>query len=576
MAATAMAKLYFCLAPISLGQKAALVEGPVEGSCELGVCEFLGLRYASPPLEDLRWSPPKPLMPWKEPRQAKSFGANCMQVKNKSIIGNEDCLFLNVWAPEKCPDASCTVMVWFHGGSYVTGGTKDMFNGSGLVRLANVILVTVNYRLGILGFAGSESLRSRAEDGSTGNYGIQDQRAALEWVHRNIAAFGGNTSDVCLFGESAGAGAIAVHLTSPSSWPLYSRVMMQSGAFSYWNAQPMEDAEIQFRNLLDATGCPDTACLLQMPGDALTGLATVELNPEPLPEGWKAYGTFFSPTVDGVVLKALPWQLLKEGRFNRKVAVLLGFNRDEGTVLASCEGTPKCAILQKGGRMTESDFRELLTTDMFNVSHTMLPTILQMYAPADNADKEVDWYWTTAAIYGDYAINCPTLRAADWISNMSEKDTFLYRFAHTPKAPAPHWAGIFGEAGTVGASHAAELGFVWLGLDGWEASRGAAEGGWPLRGKEEWQLAKTMATYWTNFAKTGSPNRPANVTDAWPPLPSALQLALHGAEAADLAEQKRRCALVDRLGPMVEGYTQSRRLQRQHPDPELAPPFVLV
>lgn len=280
-----------------------------------------------------------------------------MQVKGRSIIGSEDCLYLNVWSPQKChgsSNASCTVMLWIHGGSYVTGGTKGMFNGTRLAEQFGVIVVTVNYRLGILGFAGAEALRSRDPIGSTGNYGIQDQRAAMQWVHRNIGAFGGNASDLLLFGESAGAGSIAVHLTSPLSWPWYRRVIMESGAFSYWNAQPMADAESQFQELLEATKCDGSVeCLLKKAADELIGISTVELNPEPLPEAWKAYGTFFSPTVDGVQLLALPWQLLQQGKFN-PVEVLLGFNKDEGTVLPSCEGTPKCQILHKGANRTSN------------------------------------------------------------------------------------------------------------------------------------------------------------------------------------------------------------------------------
>ncbi|CAE7783770.1 BCHE [Symbiodinium pilosum] len=311
--------------------------------------------------------------------------------------------------------------------------------------------------------------------------------------------------------------------------------------------------------------------------DELTGLATVELNPEPLPEGWKAYGTFFSPTVDNVQLTALPWQLLSAGAFNRDAAVLLGFNSNEGTVLASCEDTPKCDILHKGSNMTEADFVSLLTTDMFNISHDKVRDVLAVYA--GNRSSE-DWYWIATAVYGDYAIACPSLRAARQISKASRKETFLYEFCQTPAAHAPGWAGIFGEDGTVGASHAAELGFVWLGGDGWQASRGASEGGWPLSGKDEWLLAKTMAAYWTNFAKTSNPNLPTDVrtslTIPWTPTTDqeskALQLKLPHLSIED-GLLERRCELMDALGPMVEGYTMSgddgRRLGMHFPAPPM-------
>mmetsp|Transcript_67002 Transcript_67002/g.157201 ORF Transcript_67002/g.157201 Transcript_67002/m.157201 type:complete len:591 (+) Transcript_67002:48-1820(+) len=568
------------------GDLVITAEGPVRGRCSTSTCEYLGIPYAAAPVGTLRWTPPQPSAPWIEERQAQKFGENCMQVKGQRIIGSESCLFLNVWTAKQC--RKCTVMFWIHGGSYVTGGTQDMFNGTSLVDFAGeLIVVTVNYRLGILGFAGSEQLRSRDPKGSTGNYGLQDQRAALRWVHRNIAAFGGDPQKVVLFGESAGAGSIAVHLTSPESWPLFHSAIMESGAFSYWNAQPMEDAERQFSELISATGCGNAsvtspvACLEDMEGDELTGLATVELNPEPLPEGWKAYGTFFSPTVDGVQLTALPWQLLSSGAFYRDAHVMLGFNKDEGTVLASCEGTPKCELLHKGSNMTKADFELLLTTDMFNISSDKIDDVLAVYADASNTSS-TDWYWTATKVYGDYAIACPSLRAAHQIAKMSSKETFLYEFCQTPRAHAPSWAGIFGQAGTVGASHAAELGFVWLGGDGWQASQGASEGGWPLSDKEEWLLAKTIAAYWTNFAKTGNPNRPKGVrtsmTIPWTSLSAdeklkAMQLKLPGLSMKE-GLLERRCELIDSFGPMVEGYTMDRRLHEDSPISQAVPVLV--
>jgi len=559
------ATLLLVQAAAMIGEVRHLEEGPVQGTCSGTVCEFLGLPYAAAPVHDLRWRPPQAMTPWKTLRSARAFGNNCLQVKGKSIIGNEDCLFLNIWAPRQChsaaSNASCSVMFWIHGGSYVTGGTKDMFNGTQLAKEFGVIIVTVNYRLGILGFAGADALRTRdPSTNSTGNYGIQDQRAAMQWVHRNIHAFGGNSSELVLFGESAGAGSIAVHLTSPLSWPWYRRVIMQSGAFSYWNSQPMEDAERQFQVLLEATKCGHSiSCLLSKPADELTGLATVELNPEPLPEAWKAYGTFFSPTVDGIQLKDFPWKLLSDGRINQ-VQVLLGFNKDEGTVLSACEGTPKCQTLHKGSAMKESDFKNLMTRDLFNISEAELPELLNVYVPDSEEKDNHDWYWIVAEIYGDYSIACPSLRAADQLSNIT--DTYLYRFAHTPKGHAPKWAGIFGENGTVGASHAAELGFVWLGADGWNASTG--DGGWELQ-KDERPLAETMATYWTNFAKSGNPNIPRNGTSlsvSWPMAHHATTLTFASSlDVAELSHLRRRCKLLEPFGAMVEGYTQTRRLK---------------
>jgi len=575
----------------ALGRPSPIVEtgdGSVQGTCnEHGTCAYLGLPYAAPPIGDLRWRPPQPAPSWEGVRQATDFGDNCLQVQGAgdSIHGNESCLFLNVWVPANC--SSCAVLFWIHGGSYVTGGTKDMYNGTGMVEIGDVIIVTANYRLGIMGFAGSEHLRPRdAKGGSTGNYGIQDQRAALEWLQANIDKFGGNRSNVMLFGESAGAGSIAMHLTMKRSWPLYQKAALESGAFSYWNAQPMHDAERQFNDLVEATGCYQSGhaalqCLLQMDAANLTAIATMQLNPEPLPEAWKAYGTFFSPTVDGVEVESLPWELLKVGDFNKQAAVLMGFNKDEGTIIASCMGTPKCKIFEKGFNMTQGDFETLLTTDLFNLSVAQLPEALRIYG-ANATGAYPNWYWAAAHFYGDYEISCPTRRAARAVEKFSQHAPFVYLFAQSPGSKSPAWAGMFGKNGTVGASHGSELGFIWLGEDGWQLGRGASTGGWQLLGPEL-PLAKRMATYWTNFAKSSNPNNlsrgptPAEALAAavartelsaspiWSPFVEGSEAMLElrlPTPFLTIGSYEEQCDFMDSLGPMVEGYvSRARRLE---------------
>jgi len=487
-----------------------------------------------------------------------------MQVRGSSTQGNESCLFLNIFAPEK--SQSSAVLLYIHGGSYVSGGIKDMFNGTHLVELGDLIVVTIQYRLGILGFAGSKELRERDEGQSSGNYGIQDQRAAMKWVQDNIGQFGGNKNNVMIVGESAGAGSIAVHLTSPKSWPYYHKAVMQSGAFSYWDAQPFSDAEKQYQDLVEVTACKEGGleCLLQVPATALVGMSTMALDPEALPELWKAFGTFFSPTVDGVELTGLPWDLLDEGKFNKEAAVMMGFNKDEGTVITAANGRPSFALVNKTFNMTRQDFETLLTRDIFNLTSAQLSTALDIY----NNSTYGDWYWALAAIFGDYEIDCPTLRSARSMTK-SGKDVFVYRFSHTPLGePAPTWAGLMGKTGTYGATHASELGFTWLGGDGWNSSKGASEGGWPLNGTAEWVLAHTMAQSWINFAKTADPNHLAKANlrgtqiremqVSWKPFNPehdvAMDFDLPNMSTIHYTAYERRCAFMDQLGPMVEGY----------------------
>lgn len=225
--------------------------GQLQGSClstsdeYSGICTYAGIPFAKPPINDLRWRPPVAATPWSGVRKAVKFGEQCLQPLGKQVLGSEDCLFLNVWAPPKanCRDNGCSVAFWIHGGSYTDGGTDPAelapglehgpYNATRNAALAkDVIFVSTQYRLNILGFAGSHELKPRDTDfGSTGNYGILDQRAALTWVHENIHFFGGDATKVMIYGESAGAGSVSMHLTMPRSFPLYSKAVIESGAW---------------------------------------------------------------------------------------------------------------------------------------------------------------------------------------------------------------------------------------------------------------------------------------------------------------------------------------------------------
>jgi carboxylesterase type B len=271
---------------------------------ELNVHRFLGIPFAEPPVRERRWTSPVPAKSWAPAvRSATEWAPNCMQLdppawptmaKNVS----EDCLYLNVFSPapmdEQQQSLRYPVLVWIHGGGYAYGGAHDSeLDGTQLADLANVVVVTIQYRLDVFGWLGSNSLRSRSEDNSTGNWGIQDQRLALKWVKQNIDAFNGNSSQVMIFGESAGvsaeatrlrcpacmqgwvppaclplvvaltwcwlvvmqAGGVSNHVAMPKSWGLFERATMQSGGFQKWVAKPLEQAEANFRELVRSIGC---------------------------------------------------------------------------------------------------------------------------------------------------------------------------------------------------------------------------------------------------------------------------------------------------------------------------------
>ena len=212
-------------------------QGRVEGIVTPTLRKFLGIPFAAPPLGDLRWAPPRAHAPWHEPLDATRFGNHCPQVA--SVLGvpsvSEDCLFLNVFAPngeaskENNPHSS-PVMVWIHGGA-LTVGESDDYIPSKLVRQGHVIVVTVNYRLGALGFLAHPALTEESPDHVSGNYGLMDQQFALRWVQRNIAAFGGDSRNVTIFGESGGGLSVFAHLASPTSAGLFQRAIVQSGAY---------------------------------------------------------------------------------------------------------------------------------------------------------------------------------------------------------------------------------------------------------------------------------------------------------------------------------------------------------
>ena len=239
-----------------------------------GVSAWRGIPYAQAPVGALRWQPPQEITDISEEvYNATAFGSSCLQ----KDWGAEDCLFLNVYANldvslnKEMNEEGLPVAVFVHGGTYETGSSTqyqgeydvDYWNGQG-------ILVTLNYRLNVFGFLGSDALRTQdQESGSTGNYGIQDQRLAFKFVQDNIKAWGGDPNRVMIFGESAGAGSMSVHVGAKKSWGYFSSVAMESGSNSKWVMQPLSVSELMYQKVLDATGCEDVQCLLDLDAQTL-------------------------------------------------------------------------------------------------------------------------------------------------------------------------------------------------------------------------------------------------------------------------------------------------------------------
>ena len=495
---------------------------------------FRGIPYAAPPTGNNRWRPPQPAASWKPSiLSATEYKPNCLQpeppcwysIKEVSK-SSEDCLYLDVYVPAVTPSPTTTtsddtpkaVMVWIHGGDYQYGGSndKETEHPPPYPRLANVIYVSVNYRLSVFGYLGSEHLRSRdvTTPRSTGNYGAQDQRAAIKWVKDNVAAFGGDPSRITIFGESAGAGSVTNQLVMPRSFGLFNGAITESGGFSQWVAKEMPRAEDNYAWVMSNLGLePDQVDrLVGLPADKVLAAAQYWQPGCPWPD--TMVQSQFAPTIDGVELMDQPSKLLASGQVAPDVSVIFGSNRDEGTMFVSDnnythrQGHYSGANLPDDidenqfydftygswgaivGRMMESEFIYPLKCKRPRLEYERCP--IGTYNT---------WWWAATRATGDFMMTCTARRAARQWTSFGIGDAYNYYFSHTPvfsvnTYPTAPW----------GAFHGSEVPFVW-GAD------------FEMTGKAEHELSKTMVQYWSNFAKSSNPNKNAPAFGNAPKLP---------------------------------------------------------
>ena len=435
--------------------------GAVSGSDNGVVRTFFGVPYAAPPVADLRWRAPQPVQPWTGVRDARAFSPVCRQTAPWiSNPQSEDCLYLNIWAPEKAE--KLPVMVWIHGGGLFGGtGAQSLYDGAKLTR-RGVIVVTINYRLGVFGFFADPELTKESPDHASGNQGIADQIAALQWVKANIAAFGGDPDRVTIMGESAGAESVAVLVASPQAKGLFQRAIAESGNGAM-PIDPSEDAqfdhttaEAQGVAFMHAQGAANLAELRRMDADTL------------IRQPWTP-----RVIVDGHVLCEDMTTIYNHHRQN-DVPLLVGWNADEGKDLApEILGTNDFTAANHAGLVAKL------------LGHAPSPAVLQAYPGATDAQAEASinqlttdwwgwrmWYW------------------ADQQVKAGGRSPYVYYFVHNPTEPAePCGYGC-------GAGHGAEIRYVFDQLD--QDTR--------LWSDEDRQLSARLADYWTNFAKTGNPN----------------------------------------------------------------------
>ena len=304
--------------------------GAVQGTDAGASCAFLGIPYAAPPINSLRWRPPQPAAPWATTLPVTSPPPNCPNVNNGPPQGNEDCLKMNIWVRDPLPTTPAPVIVWLHTGGFVAASANFAgHNGRRLVEETGVIVVAPNYRVGPLGFLAHPALSAEDPNHPTsGNYGLLDQRLAMQWVRDNIAAFGGDPNNVTIAGTSAGGDSTGLHLVLPGSGGLFHRAIIQSGTPSVrW--PELTESLAQGNTFATAIGCLDPATVVTcMRGKIFQQVLTaMPLGSQEVVE--RAGRAYWLPTVDGVELPAQPRILFETGQFHQ-VPTMVGATRDEG------------------------------------------------------------------------------------------------------------------------------------------------------------------------------------------------------------------------------------------------------
>ncbi len=432
----------------------------VPADSDSSITVFKGIPFAAPPTGDLRWKAPQPVRPWDGIRVMDKYGNSCIQpAKKDRNRGNlsEDCLYLNIWTPWQEQERKLPVMVWIHGGGF-TEGSGRLANGRALTE-RGVVLVSINYRLGPLGFFAHPLLSQESELGVSGNYGILDQICALQWVQRNIAAFGGDRNNVTIFGESAGGAAVYILCASPLAKGLIHKAIAESPWATDDSIAPLKHPAFS-RESVESTGarivdrlCDDEAAV------TLSVLRAVEATDlvEKTRKGFR-----LPAAVDGYVLKENPAIVFKKGE-QHNIPLMAGSNTDEGTLFSWYQKYDSVA-----------DYASALEKEYKGATHL----VLDLY----EVKSEEDISRAVNQNINDAWFAQPTRWMAKYMSRIN-RNTYLYHFAHK----SINWPDG-------GSAHAAELAFVF----------GSAS---PDKQSPSYRyLSNAMMSYWTQFAKTGDPN----------------------------------------------------------------------
>lgn len=451
--------------------------GPISGITEEGILAFKGIPYAKPPVGELRWQAPQPPAPWSQTRMTTDFSPKCPQknfspTQDSAITeGEEDCLYLNVWTPALT--GKRPVLFFIHGGGNQQGSASETLNGGAflytgkfLASRKDVVVVTINYRLGALGFMSHPAVAAASSSKTAGNYGTMDQILALEWVRDNIAKFGGDPGNVMVFGESAGAVNTSLLLTIPLAKGLFHRAGIQSGSPV---AAPYIVGENFSKSFASRMGCATGSldqqlkCLKALPVSKIIAELESPLSGGKVTLGW-------GPVVDGLVIPKDPTTVFLTGQHN-KMPILIGSNADEMSASSPLVVTPAQVRTLFDAYVPEAYEAEGLT----------------LYPPGTTNAQARQSYIQTLT---DAQFTAPARRLAKGLDVSQTEPVWRYLFSH-----AQAGLGAF-----YGSAHGLELPFIFQSVEETSYGKGA------FFNNNDRVVAKALMDYWTNFARTGNPN----------------------------------------------------------------------
>lgn len=473
--------------PVTLTDIVRTTVGDVKGIQKASVQEFLGIPFAQPPVGANRWKPPQELSKWEGTFNATSPGPSCLQSRRyffsdtKACQGftrgrcqgySEDCLKLNIWTPST--SGSRAVMVWIHGGCFVSGSPNSpSYDGTNMATAQDVVIVNLGYRLGPFGFLGADVLRPRDPQGSTGNYGLMDNVAALKWIQANIAKFGGDPERVTIFGESSGAGSVSQLLGVKEAWSYFHRGIMESGTGSFWTMMDIDAAYRNFKKVTASTKCTGSSNVVNCLVNASSSSVLYGVSSVPCRDSCN-----WTPVVDGVYIKGPTLDLARAGQLRPDTQTIAGFNLNDGAMFVP--GFP-IVMGTMSSNSLHSYYAQRFGSERVSELSGIFP--VQTYVEPNWLSK---YFYSSQKCETDFSYSC----TAQWVStamNAYGSTAYVYQFSEPTS-----YNGL--------VLHGDDIGYVFGTLSGASA--------------QQKYVMSIMMAFWANFAKTGDPNE-ANLP-SWP------------------------------------------------------------